>query len=319
MTKSQNSLGLNLGSNVEPSQNIEESIAPDIHLSTDVFEEEEEKSLFPLSKSKLTTFKYCPYQFYLKYILGQRDDPNHSMVVGTRFHDFAYQYFHVRDMVEDPYTLIHDDYTPQEKDRLRWFIKQEEARKSFYDPSIYTPFVMEEDIHNTDLEIHGFVDRVDIIDINMVPYLEEEIPRISKRILKNFDKGKKSLCIYEYKTGGKPGADPYIQGIRTEVSFYKLCMQGDPRFDDYDIVCGCVINPTMEKIVYMGFEYEKTTLALINSLKNALNTNEFPRTCTYNKHQRCMKCTLEEAGLWHSDEWWDKTDGSTVSFYNGFY
>lgn len=264
------------------------------------------KPILPFSKSKLSTFDFCPFQFRKRYIEEIRSESNYSMSVGTRFHFFAQQYFTYRNQVGDPYNLIHPDYSPEEVEWLKWFINQEEARRKI--TTKYQPILLEEDIHNHSLDIHGIVDRVDELDSGLLPYLE--LNRTSKRLAKNIKEGRKSLCIVEYKTG----KSFYEKGLKKEISFYKLCLQGDSRFKDYEILCGCVVNPRLGIIKYIDFEREATTFARIRALKAAMASDTFERTCTFAKHQMCNLCTLEEAGLYHSDEWWEDNPAESVPY-----
>jgi hypothetical protein len=254
--------------------------------------------LFPLSKSKVSSYKFCPYQFALRYIKKVPSEQNFKMVIGIRYHHFMENFFDYIDEVDDWTKLIHEDYTPFERGLLSWTISMEYARYAIYSDAghedLYKPFIREVDFYNTPLDVHGIIDRSDYLIPELIPYMEGEISNREKNgILKKLAAGKKLLCITEYKTG-----DSFFEkGLKEEVSLYKQCFLGDPRYSDYEVGCGCVINPKLKKIHYLGLERDETTKAKIETVKENIRQRIFPKTCSPGKYEACKLCEFNETGL----------------------
>lgn len=254
--------------------------------------------LFPLSKSKLSSYDFCPLQFKKKYIDKVPQGPAFQLSIGVRVHNLFDQFFDVCDdlPVERWPEFVNDldEFTQFERDMVSWFIKMEQHRYKIYRSVPYKPIIREDDLYSQVLPVHGIPDRVDQIDPDLVPYMRGEISQTSlKRIKKQLEEGNKLLCIIEYKSG----ASFYIPGLKKEVSFYKMCIEGSGLYDDYIVACGCVINPRLRKIAYMDFELDKTTTARINSIAWNIQNNVFPVGCTYAKYNACKLCDLVEAEL----------------------
>jgi len=251
------------------------------------------KGIYPLSKSKISAYGFCPYQFALRYLKGIKSEPSFKMVIGTRFHHFAEKFFDGIKEVEDWTKLIHEDYSPFEKDMLSWFISMEYARFDIFknNPEQYQPFIREVDIYNNDVRVHGFVDRVDYIIPELIPYMEGEVsPTAIRKIVKHLDAGKPVLCPVEYKTGDSFNAN----SMKHELSIYKQCLQGDPRYKDYFVGCGCYINPKLKKIQYLVLERDETTRAKVDAVYKHIQNRVFPRVCTPGKYEACRLCKIED-------------------------
>lgn len=254
--------------------------------------------LFPLSKSKLSAFDFCPLQFKKRYIEKVPQEGAYQLSIGVRVHNLFDQFFDYCDelSVDQWLTLVNDldDFTPFERDMVSWFIKMEQHRRRIYNTIEYKPIIREVDIYSNFLPIHGIPDRVDQIDPAIVPYMRGEIStRSINRIKKQLAEGKKLLCIIEYKSG----ASFFIPGLKKEVSFYKLCIEGSGLYDDYIVACGCVINPRLKRIEYIDFEMDKTTETRIKNIAWNIQNNLFVKDCTYAKYNACGLCDLVEAGL----------------------
>jgi hypothetical protein len=254
--------------------------------------------LFPLSKSKLSAFDFCPLQFKKRYIDKIKQESQFQLVVGVKVHELFDSFFDYCDelSVDQWATLVDelDDCSPFEKGMVSWFIEMEQYRKKLYTNVQYEPLIREVDLYNTDLNIHGIADRVDVIDPNLVPYMKGEIStRSINKIKQQLADGKKLLCIIEYKTGNSF----YIQGLKKEISFYKKCIEGSGLYKDYILACGCVINPRLRRIEYMDFEMDKTVETRIRNIAWNIQNNQFIQDCSYAKYNACGLCDLVEAGL----------------------
>jgi len=114
--------------------NSEIDMAKDIELPI-VTEEQWNDASDYISKSRCSTFfdnfYGCPMKYKKQYIdkILPRES-NHVMSVGTRFHEFAELFMKVRDNypVEQWESFIHPDFTEEEVDMLKWFIKFEMDR-----------------------------------------------------------------------------------------------------------------------------------------------------------------------------------------------
>ncbi len=254
--------------------------------------------LFPLSKSKVSSYKFCPHQFALRYIKKVPSEQNFKMIIGIRYHSFMEKFFDYVDDVNDWTTLIHEEFSPFERGLLSWTISMEYARYAIHctagKEEFYKPFIREVDFYNDSLDVHGIIDRIDYLIPELVPYMEGEISNREKNgILKKLAAGRKLICITEYKTGDSF----YEKGLKEEISLYKQCFQGDPRYNDYEVGCGCVINPKLKRIQYISLERDETTKAKIETVKQNIRDRVFPKTCSPGKYEACKLCEFQDTGL----------------------
>lgn len=225
------------------------------------------------SKSRLSLYSYCPLKYKKQYIDGIRDDtPNYSLAIGTRFHEFAYEFFPVAQQYDPSewYSFVHDDFTDYEKRMLNWFIDTEIERLGILDNDMesWYPIVREEKFINEEYQIRGIIDRIDKISDD-------------------------AYMIVEYKTS-KSIYKPSLQG---EFGFYSLLLQGDDRFKDAHFI-GCVINPRIQQIEFMSPSRHSTIINRIETLNNAISNMEFKPYCTEAKFAMCNgMCEIEETNL----------------------
>ena len=226
-----------------------------------------------LSKSRLSTFSFCPLQFKKMYIDQETKlAPNYAMSTGTRFHNFAETFFDVApnypvDTWED---FIHPDFSPQEQSMIQYFIDQERERLSIFGGDIdkWMPIGCEMKFLDHKNQLRGIIDRIDQINDLIV--------------------------IVEYKTG----KSIYKPSLQREFGFYKILLQTDDRFKGKDITC-CVINPRIGQIEFMSPSRESTIFKAIENLRNAITNDAFPPNCTPAKLAMCGLCnSCEEANLY---------------------
>lgn len=227
-----------------------------------------------ISKSRLSTFSFCPLQFKKKYVDGIRDtDFNYAITIGSRFHQFADTFFDVAPQypVDDWEDFIHPEFNDNEQHMLKWFISQERERLDLFngDIDLWMPIARECKIVDATQEIRGIIDRIDKIDTDL-------------------------LLVVEYKTS----KSIYKPSLQKEFGFYKVLMKNDPRFKGYRVI-GCVINPRLRKIEFMNPSRETTIEKQILNLRESISTGIFKPTCTGAKFAMCGLCSsCEEADLY---------------------
>jgi hypothetical protein len=260
------------------------------------------------SKSRLSLMKYCPKKYYHNYVLGEKDPQNFSMAVGSRFHNFA-ETFHKYALEVDPvnwYSFIHPSFAPYEVDMLKWFIDQEYKRLVKGGREYFLPVSTEQMYYHHGLKIRGVIDRNDRVSPGMLSYMAKDVgftlsERTFNKIVDGVVEGRKQLIIDEYKTGKSSIQSKFTQdNIKDELTFYKIILKNLDEFKDWDIVCGCLINPQTKEINYLDFKRDATVEKKIYDLQNV---KEYPPTCTENKYLKCSCCkTPEEAGLYQVNE-----------------
>ena len=193
------------------------------------------------------------------------------MISGTRFHDWAEWFFdHYKD-VENWEGLIPDEFTDNEKEMCRTFLKDERARleglKSLGREDEFVPAFKESHFVYEGENLHGYIDRVD-----------------------TFDKAKKEYVIVEYKTGW--GFN--LAKLKQELSFYKLI------FDKAGVgtaVKFLIINPKRRIREYVNASPRGVTAVKkrINKLRMAIDNNDFPQCCAEEKRKWCRHCESEDS------------------------
>lgn len=226
-----------------------------------------------ISKSRLSTFSFCPLQYKKRYVDGIRDtDFNYAITVGTRFHEFADNFFDVAPLypVENWEDFIHPDFNDNERKSLVWFINQERERLDLFNGNVdlWMPVARECRIVDDDNELRGIIDRVDAIN--------------------------DLLVIVEYKTS----KSIYKPALQREFGFYKVLMQADPRFRGKKLL-GCVINPRLRQIEFMNPSRDTTVDKMVINLREAIATGIYKPSCTGAKFAMCGLCSsCEEANLY---------------------
>ncbi|MFA5248423.1 MAG: PD-(D/E)XK nuclease family protein [Dehalococcoidales bacterium] len=225
------------------------------------------------SKSRISTYTFCPLQYKKKYVDGIRDTSfNYAMTVGSRFHEFADNFFdfapiYPKDKWED---FIHSDFNDNERISLSWFINQERERLELFDGDmdLWMPIVRECKIVDPLHKLRGIVDRVDKINDLYI--------------------------IVEYKTS----KSIYKPSLQREFGFYKILLQADPRFKGKKFL-GCVINPRLKQIEFMNPSRESTVEKMIFNLRESVANGIYIPTCSGAKFAMCGLCTsCEEANLY---------------------
>jgi CRISPR/Cas system-associated exonuclease Cas4 (RecB family) len=228
-----------------------------------------------LRKSMIESFNFCPYQFRRVYVEGKPIDANYKMIIGTRFHEFAYWFFDVCQGVEPDCweLLIPNKFYPYEQEMAAWFIAEE--RKRFHElnddfPS-FMPVQREIKLRDDSIALTGTCDRLDWVDR---------------------DNG--IMAITEYKTGGSYDESSIIN----QLVFYKIIWEnniglGNIRYLRY-------INPRRReyKLIPLPANCDDRVYLSISRLRKALREDIFPHKCSPAKHPICNMCDAEECGAY---------------------
>lgn len=230
-----------------------------------------------LRKSMIESYNFCPYQFRRAWIEGVQQEANYKMIIGTRFHEFAFWFFDVCQAVpcESWEEFIPSAFYPYEQEMVAWFIEKE--RERFYqcnqDYELFMPIAREIKLEDTELVLTGTCDRFDW-----------------------YDKEKGHIAVTEYKTG----ASYDERSIINQLVFYKLIWEnniglGDIRYLRY-------INPRRKdyKIIPLPMNCEDKVYLNISALRKAMREDIFPRRCSEVKHIICGLCSAEECGVYDS-------------------
>ena len=226
-----------------------------------------------LRKSMLETYSFCPYKFRVEWIEGAGVKENYVMIVGTRFHEFAYWFFDICQGVapEQWKDLVPISFNTTERDMALWFLDKEKER---YDaaPDKFMPIQREIKLVDDDLCLTGTCDRIDVLNSDT-----------------------DELIIVEYKTGMGYNEE----SIMRQLAFYKLMWgnsinRGNIKYMRY-------INPRNKKYELIEFREDAIDRVLIqiSQLRKAIREDIFPRKCSPVKHALCMLCDAEECGAYH--------------------
>lgn len=228
-----------------------------------------------ISKSMVTSYKFCPYKFYLTYILKIRQPETPAMASGTKMHRVFDEFFDKCYGVspENWEKLITEDLDDIEQRQAQFFVDQERFRfrelvKEQRERDFY-PIEREKRIESKDLDLKGYIDRVD-----------------------HKVRGKE-VTIVEYKTGY--GLD--LTGLRGELSFYRILWDSE-RAEEYGKATQfLLINPKRETYLYMK-AYDKSLKAMekqIEKLRCAIDDTDFPRKPFERKCAVCGMCRYVES------------------------
>ena len=225
-----------------------------------------------ITKSQLNTYEYCPYRFYKEYILKVKFPPSESMSSGTRLHDYFEWFFkHWSEVSPAQWNLlIPDEFSPKEKEMCNVFHKGEEARlkglQSLGLESEFTPPYTEFHVSVPELDLHGYLDRVDY-----------------------WNKNKNEFVIVEYKTGFGHN----IQKLKHELAFYKYIFEESKLGK---VPYYLVINPNRRVREYVAASSRGVTSVKkrIETLRTAIKNNDFPKTCSPEKKKYCRHCDGED-------------------------
>lgn len=231
-----------------------------------------------ISKSRISSYRFCPQQFKKNYIDGIRGNGNYSTTTGTRFHEFAEKFFdyaHIVPREKWEEVFIHPCFCPYEVRMLEFFIEYERERLALleYDYERWMPIARELRVVNEEYQIRGIIDRID---------------RCGDKIM-----------LVEYKTS-KSINKPSLQ---REFGFYKLLLKDHPIYGQYDLAQCCVINPRVKAVEFMNPSRITTIERDISKLNVALRTSIFEPACTDAKYFMCKLCkTQKEANLYQFTE-----------------
>lgn len=237
-----------------------------------------------IGKSMVESYLFCPRQFELQYLKGQQGEANQVMVMGTRFHEFAFKFFDYCEVVEPDHweVFIPEEFSQIENDMAAWFIRYE--RNRLYEltkagkEDLWRPAFRELRMVDDELILESTVDRGDWIS------KDEQIVR-----------------LVEYKTGSAVNERSLVR----QLAFYAILWMvgGFGTVKELQL-----INPKMQisPVYPMSDDLLKSTMKDIIKLRRALDTNNFTPKCTEGKFAACQRCTLVEAQLDVTDEFLEK-------------
>jgi len=224
-----------------------------------------------ISKSQLGTYGICPYQFYLRYIKKVRTPPSPIMIAGTRFHEWAEKFITHNDMLTEGLwsACIPKEFTPIERENAHWFLEYENEQLKKLGRELWSPLCVEKKLKSSTQYLTGYIDRVDM------------------------NEDGESVCIVEYKTGAKNKPTD----IKLQSALYKkLWDEVNPTLP----ATKCrVINPVMR--IAETYDIPKRSMTTIEkqiaALRDALDLNIFPRSCSMVMFSYCGLCKVEEVEL----------------------
>lgn len=228
-------------------------------------------STWYISKSQLETYNICPMQFYKKYILKIRTPPSPAMALGTRFHEWAEKFIIHNDMLTEGswYECIPKEFTVAEKENARWFLDYEAEEMQRLGRDLWYPLCVEKKLKSSTQYLTGFIDRVDL------------------------NEDGKTVCIVEYKTGAKIKPS----SIKLQSALYKKLWD---EFNPTLPATTCrVINPVLQ--MAETYDIPKRSMTTVDkqiaALRDALEMNTFPRSCSMVMYSYCGLCKPEEVNL----------------------
>jgi hypothetical protein len=223
-----------------------------------------------IRKSMIETHSFCPRKFRIEWIEGEGIQENYTMVVGTRFHEFAYWFFDICQGIDPSQwtELVPSSFTLTERDMARWWLEKERERYE-HDPDLFMPLQREIKLVDDDLCLTGTCDRIDSFG--------------------------EDLIVVEYKTGASFNLD----SIHRQLAFYKLLW--DNTINMGNIKYMLYINPRIQKYELIEFREDAIdgVLRQIAGLRKAIREDIFPRKCSPVKHALCMLCDAEECGAYY--------------------
>lgn len=229
-----------------------------------------------LRKSMIESFNFCPMQFRKSWIEGISQETNYKMIVGTRFHEFAYWFFDVCQAFppEQWVELVPNVFTPFEQDMARWWIEQEHKRYIELDSDyeVFMPVQREIKLEDDSIAITGTCDRLDWID-----------------------KDAGIMAITEYKTGGSYDEASIIR----QLAFYKLIWDNTIKLGDIKYLR--YINPRRQdyKLIPMPSNVADIVYLNISKVRKAIREDILPYKCSAAKHPICNLCDAEECGAYN--------------------
>lgn len=193
------------------------------------------------------------------------------MVAGTRFHEWAERFIIHNDMLTEGLwsACIPKEFTPIEKENALWFLDNEKKQLESLGRDLWYPLCVEKKIRSPTQYLTGYIDRIDM------------------------NEDGESVCIVEYKTGGKNKPSD----IKLQSALYKkLWDEINPTLP----ATKCrVINPVMR--ISETYDIPKRSMTTvekqIDALRDALDMNIFPRSCSMVMFSYCGLCKVDEVEL----------------------
>lgn len=224
-----------------------------------------------VTKSQLATYNICALQFYKRYLLKIRSPPTPAMSAGTRWHEWAEKFvLHNTMLSEDSWhECIPKSFTPAEKENAAWFIDMEYNQFNKLGRELWTPVCVEKKIKSHTQYLSGIIDRVDLNEDNA------------------------SVTLVEYKTGAKNKPSD----IKLQSALYKkLWDEVNPTLP----ATSCrVINPVMR--IAETYDIPKRSMTTVDkqiaALRDALDMNIFPQSCSMVMYSYCGLCKIEDVIL----------------------
>lgn len=229
-------------------------------------------SSFFMSKSRISQYDMCPLKFKKQYVdktLGYVD--THATLIGSRFHEFA-ETFMTHCYKYPPETwhkFIGQEYTQEELPMLNFLIESEKER---YERGEF-PIALEYRIVNKELNMRGLIDRIDLVD-------EDVINVIEYKTSKSFDRRK----------------------LMMEFGFYSMLLDSIPELQNYKRKY-TVINPRLQEIKEFPPSRNSTIINKINKINECIKTGIWKPVCKKDYALSfCDICTLEEIE-YYNVEW----------------
>ena len=73
-----------------------------------------------MTKSTISAYEWCPYQYFLTYVMGQRGEETEAMVRGTNVHNVVEYFWHkVDDAMDEIKELLDDDKPAMAREKLK--------------------------------------------------------------------------------------------------------------------------------------------------------------------------------------------------------
>ncbi len=221
-------------------------------------------------KSCIEDYQWCPYKFKRVWIDKVEIVPNNRMLMGTRFHDFAYKFFRYAGGIpsEDWLQLIPDEFVPQEYEMAEWFVMNEWRRlREINDIDLWQPIMCEQKMVNEQLHLESTVDRVDW-----------------------YDREKDEVCIIEYKTGEKINWD----SLQRQLAFYSLLWSTTIGLGK--VTHMKLINPRIqvEEVRPLEEKYIDEVLTYVYDIRKSIENNTYDKKCSPVKFIFCRMCETDE-------------------------
>jgi CRISPR/Cas system-associated exonuclease Cas4 (RecB family) len=215
-----------------------------------------------LSKSAILTYKNCPYRFYLDYVVNLRkfrDEPleGSPLKIGTECHDIFENFYKMSEIEElrEPYSdniyslLMTFPNAHKYEDHMENFATFNSDMIEAKGLENFAPVAVEQEIYNKELNLIGYIDRVDI--------------------------GKEGKMVLDYKTSKKPRAyKDFVEPGEDWLYNYNVSNRVRTTFDESDYMIELSIYKLLyelefgEEITHTGIYFSKTNIRPIARMTN---------------------------------------------------